>query len=160
MTSIAVKQLSNAFLSYRAWWFRRWLRWPKYFTMRYTAMVGDRRGFCFSHSRNQRSLLRSSRAASVISLQRGPCAGLSVVCVFSLTRPTNPEATVIVLTQELPQTARRLVNFRGNLGQGIELSASSATSADSYIVHVLAGDLEGTSSVGGRTPSASGGACS
>jgi hypothetical protein len=49
-----------------------------------------------------------------------------------------------MLAQELPQPARRLVNFRGNLGQGIELSAKSATPIFGFyrpmtpsVVHVL-----------------------
>ena len=43
VTSIASKQLDNAFFSYRPWWLRKWLWWPKYFRLRYVAMVGDQR---------------------------------------------------------------------------------------------------------------------
>jgi hypothetical protein len=38
-----VEPLSDSFYAYRTPWYRRFLRWPKYFTLEYTAMVGDKR---------------------------------------------------------------------------------------------------------------------
>jgi hypothetical protein len=42
-TSVAALGVDHAFHSYRPRWFRKWLWWPKYFRMQYTAMVGDKR---------------------------------------------------------------------------------------------------------------------
>jgi hypothetical protein len=42
LTNIAARRSDDTFLSYRPWWFRRWLWWPKYFRMQYTAMVGEK----------------------------------------------------------------------------------------------------------------------
>jgi hypothetical protein len=43
VTSIAVDKLNEAFFSYQPGLLRKWLWWPKYFRMRYTAMVGDKK---------------------------------------------------------------------------------------------------------------------
>lgn len=43
-TSIAVsKKMDSTFYSYRPRWFRSWFRCPKYFTVQYTAMVGEKK---------------------------------------------------------------------------------------------------------------------
>jgi hypothetical protein len=44
MTNMPVsQQMDNAFFAYRAGLFRRLFRWPKYFLLQYTAMVGEKK---------------------------------------------------------------------------------------------------------------------
>ncbi|MFZ0839602.1 MAG: hypothetical protein WAM77_19225 [Xanthobacteraceae bacterium] len=44
VTNIAVsQQMDQAFYDYRPKWVRRWLWWPKYFRLQYTAMIADKR---------------------------------------------------------------------------------------------------------------------
>ena len=37
------RKLDERFYAYRPWLLRKWLRWPKYFLLQYTVMVGDRK---------------------------------------------------------------------------------------------------------------------